>query len=1483
MTNFRKDDFRIKSLFLGSLILFSLFLSFMPMIPFFLATTYNPSTIGADPFPLLLKESNNIAPPLTIYEHANRTNSDQEIMLYYNETSGEIQNMSAYVSLPSTWDGNRIEMYLNDIYENRCWIKDVDFESTGNWTAHASDFSSISHPGWNYAIEDGEGVNNSRGIHIKLNNWDQGNSRSVYYTTTDASFEQNISIERGSVNWAGLQFDYKVNSSWSLEGAGAFKISVAVDQTDLQSPSNKIYFYYNYTDRGVPDLSYLQKYDIVVWATGWTTTNTLTSSDRMLITNYLNDKGKLLLTGQGISYEFQNPPESTWLYRYLHANHSGQLSSGQNLDGIAGGIFDGINDYALYSLASPCYFDDPSPDADVPLKYDVVQSSRQRSTINWSSSTHENATMFFGFDISDVLADQERTDLINRTLNWLNSSYQSVLFIDDTRDVYGDFITSSFEDIGLEDAWKKVHLISFHEIEQKDTWYNTGIVPISTANLPNNGTHVNLNLKIGLTHSADISYGSEPNPEIWIDNFQLYLKSKVKPSNVSLTMNDILVDDIGENSGSVTQLGSIEYDSINQRVEGNFSFTPTISSTDPVLPIDLTFKVDMNLFANTTGSSLHAMDPSKIGMNYEVQDNSTCWEFYYYVGVPSHFGNHTFNFSTPRDWNLTYVAEPIYPLINRISDIQGGHFDGYASIPTTNMTEYPDGYWIIRADSNNYVQEIQTQVFTGSTWSNSTEFFVTNKSRVIARIGTKTQTKTDLAGSMANLTIQAPNGTTWWSGQSIGSSNGWVIFPNITIGSTNTTGGSYQVMVQWTNGTESGQNSTVMNIVHQSSISLREPFDARIDDTTEMKYGDLLLIRVRANDTNTNQLISGLNVQLNWSTGILNLTDQGTGEYDIVLDTTELTFQNDKNYTLEINSTSQYYSNCSLNLIIIFRFETILTHDPINSVPYGGNATILLNYETLVGDPIPDATIDVNASIIGAVTFNESNNNKYKLIVNTTGLSSTDLLNITASRFRFDTQQILVPVPLRDTFTELKACSQNTTIIEIPYGENDADLYIVFNDTEFDQLLSNATISFLGYSQVNYVDISNGMYRINFTASSQTKSYNVLITASKEHYLDSSLQVILRTLPWTDFIDTSISDGNVQVGIVGETVEFTFDFFDRYHGTSLGVDNLATYEWIHGSGSLQYVNGHFILPINTFGMLPGQYEVNVYVRNQNGDLLAQETVTLVVNTPPLSPLFLVIFLLVGIGVTLLGLLFAYRIRKKVRERHWERKIKHIYLFYKKTGAAIFDRRVGGEREVDSSLVTSALLGISSIVSEITKSDKPLKSISHFDSKIIFSHGNHVTAAIMADEDLHVIRNQLNGYVNEFELCYTEDLKDWNGDIERFKLAGKILSQYFPLAETIPKALQITARWSLDNLQEIHGLHGARVLEAIGRGYFTIKEISKEVKISEKETSSILKTLYTFGLIDKKNHLQSKGKEALKLYQQIKEKINETKTKMKEKN
>ncbi|HUX99549.1 MAG TPA: hypothetical protein VMV49_08355, partial [Candidatus Deferrimicrobium sp.] len=77
--------------------------------------------------PFSINTYSTITSPLNVTEYANRTDAGQSISLSYDALSNSTTTGSANAILPPSWQGNEISVNLYNIYENRCWNLNPEF------------------------------------------------------------------------------------------------------------------------------------------------------------------------------------------------------------------------------------------------------------------------------------------------------------------------------------------------------------------------------------------------------------------------------------------------------------------------------------------------------------------------------------------------------------------------------------------------------------------------------------------------------------------------------------------------------------------------------------------------------------------------------------------------------------------------------------------------------------------------------------------------------------------------------------------------------------------------------------------------------------------------------------------------------------------------------------------------------------------------------------------------------------------------------------------------------------------------------------------------------------------------------------------------------------------------------------------------------------------------------------------------------------
>ena len=263
-------------------------------------------------------------------------------------------------------------------------------------------------------------------------------------------------------------------------------------------------------------------------------------------------------------------------------------------------------------------------------------------------------------------------------------------------------------------------------------WQDSGIIEITDKlylfNLPSNIT-----LEVGLLSVFTGGYSTNDYVLAEFDNVRLFIKALANCSDVNLKMNGLTVQDIETGKGNKTQEKIWD----TSPVIANFTWTP---SSGPGLDSDIyvTFKTNLTLYINKSDVTLCEMNIYAQGLNFAAYNGSDVeWSFYVYVAIPDDYRNnyYRFNLSIPLDWNITFVAEDSTPTTNRTADCNVG--SGYIEVYAYSISPgSPDGYWIFKAKSPNYVSDVWTQVYnaTANQWENSTTFRPSNITRVVARI-----------------------------------------------------------------------------------------------------------------------------------------------------------------------------------------------------------------------------------------------------------------------------------------------------------------------------------------------------------------------------------------------------------------------------------------------------------------------------------------------------------------------------------------------------------------------------------------------------------------------------------------------------------------------------------------------------------------------------------------------------------------------------
>ncbi len=212
-------------------------------------------------------------------------------------------------------------------------------------------------------------------------------------------------------------------------------------------------------------------------------------------------------------------------------------------------------------------------------------------------------------------------------------------------------------------------------------------------------------------------------------------------------------------------------------------------------------------------------------------------------------------------------------------------------------------------------------------------------------------------------------------------------------------------------------------------------------------------------------------------------------------------------------------------------------------------------------------------------------------------------------------------------------------------------------------------------------------------------------------------------------------------------------------------------------GNLKYrgrINGLFI-SLMLFGAIFG-YLFNIFITDLYSKFPDLD------NFIPNLPDYLNAFILV--------MLFAWMMAMKEflvsKEKKWANSLKNIFVF-NKSGVCLFNysfedrelvRENADETEFDEDLVSGALSGVITIIAEITHSKRQLRQIQKEEATLLFTYGKYHIVALIASMDLPVLFKKIDEFSREFEQIFTKELKNFQGNVQRFEQARFLILKYF---------------------------------------------------------------------------------------------------------
>ncbi|MHA1731871.1 MAG: MFS transporter [Promethearchaeota archaeon] len=134
-----------------------------------------------------------------------------------------------------------------------------------------------------------------------------------------------------------------------------------------------------------------------------------------------------------------------------------------------------------------------------------------------------------------------------------------------------------------------------------------------------------------------------------------------------------------------------------------------------------------------------------------------------------------------------------------------------------------------------------------------------------------------------------------------------------------------------------------------------------------------------------------------------------------------------------------------------------------------------------------------------------------------------------------------------------------------------------------------------------------------------------------------------------------------------------------------------------------------------------------------------------------------------------------------REAMWPESLYHLYVIHE-SGIVVFEHSFREEDLVESDLVGGGIVGTLSMLKEISRGKKHLRTIDHGDKKFMFrySEDGHVIFVLTIAEDLVILRNKLYEFSRSFESRFGEAWRLFKGvKPEVFEGGGReLVNEYF---------------------------------------------------------------------------------------------------------
>ncbi len=622
-------------------------------------------------------------------------------------------------------------------------------------------------------------------------------------------------------------------------------------------------------------------------------------------------------------------------------------------------------------------------------------------------------------------------------------------------------------------------------------WYNPPPIYLDVNDdqlFPNGVKDMNITLEFKRV-SGNTGSGYAEDYSVLIDNVSLIVKSKAKPSQLDLQLNnDNIIDNVNYGEGYCGMIGNWN-GSVISSVEANFSSNLNWPLTFEEDGIWISYKIELDtnlsLYMNkSTPESYYTADPD---LNYQgsafiVSNNSnTNWTTYAHMEIPTGYEETNMTIEYPSDYNLTRLVFSQNPDSLSQTTIKQLGNKKIVNIPVSSITDNTNGFWKITAVSPNYCKDLEIYNNATGDWEPNNEFLSGEFINITGQVNNSQLISGYIQQTRARLQIRFPNGTIWAAKTQLKSVSdiGWVYFDPFMIPDNVPyyEAGEYEAIITWNNSyssfdlNETGVIYKKFTVIHDSLLYPDQGIyfiENVIDDR-------IINIKVSFNDIVDDTAIDYALIYTDFTGSFETLDRISPGYYLYEFNASKATAGNN---TVTIYANHSFYLNKVINITVDVIKETLLTVEYEDfTVPWNQNFTVRFNF-TEKSPPFNgiNATDDISIDWLGDYHLTQPIEGQYELKCNTSSYDSGTLQSfiISIDPYKYEAQSVLIRVQITELETSLKLLVNDiptnysdTILVEL---DETINITVQYRDNLTKNHLPGATVNLLGIDVLNEIN-----------------------------------------------------------------------------------------------------------------------------------------------------------------------------------------------------------------------------------------------------------------------------------------------------------------------------------------------------------------------------------------------------------------------------